>query len=102
MLKYLQRTVVTNPNADLDTRRDIVGPLLDDLVCRVTEKAVSNGAGLNTVNRKYKADWEKKYEWLMFERGRKLNLVTSLCKLTVLFRFIRTLWIYRLYVGLEL
>ena len=70
MLKYLQRTVVTNPNADLDTRRDIVGPLLDDLVCRVTEKSVSNGAGLNTVNRKYKADWEKKYEWLMFERGR--------------------------------
>jgi hypothetical protein len=68
MLKYIKRTVSTT---HIDSEKDIVAPLLNDIVCRVTANSCKPGAKtIGPTGRAYNADWEKKYGWLLYENGR--------------------------------
>jgi hypothetical protein len=59
MLKYIKRTVSTG-TTHIDSEKDIVAPLLNDIFCRVTANSCKPGAKtIGPTGRAYNADWEK-------------------------------------------
>jgi hypothetical protein len=72
-VKFLKPRADKNRQLQLDAKRDIVVPILSDILSQV----ILRSSEAMTSSRSFRVEWQQKYDWLLFEDGKMF------CKLCI-------------------